>query len=618
MASSALQLRNIAFLGAGKSPASLAFRTGLNVICGASDTGKSFIAETIDFLLGGSDPLRDIPERVGYDRARIGIETRQDKQFTLERSVQGGSLLRYDGLLGVEEPAGQSVSLKDKHARGRTDTLSGWLLSQLGFVDPLIRSNSSGSTRSLSFRDLARLIIVQETEITKQGSPFLSIQVVNRTSEYSALKLLLTGVDDSALVPGTNSLRERENASAKIELIDQWLSELLGEVRELGVDQGEIESQLKNLEDMIARYGSELQRIQQRLDESLTNRREILKEREDITGRVEEIQDLLSRFDLLGTHYGIDIERLTAMQETGSLFVHVANAPCPLCGALPEAQHLSSDCEGDIEGTVQAASAEIEKIRQLSSELNQTVVDLHAESNDLSVRLRQTEELFRAVDDEIRGTISPELKSARDTFAEVIEKRSEVRRTVDLFHRIDGLQRQKSELSEDTGGLTSGDSSRTDLSKTVLDELAEQVRTLLQAWNFPGADRVYFDEGTKDFVIDGKPRGSRGKGLRAITYAAASIGLMEYCQAKSLPHPGFLVLDSPLLAYWAPEGEEDKLLQGTDLKDRFYKYLASRHVDSQIVIIENEHPPEVLRDQMSFTIFTKNPGHGTYGFFPVD
>ena len=78
-----------------------------------------------------------------------------------------------------------------------------------------------------------------------------------------------------------------------------------------------------------------------------------------------------------------------------------------------------------------------------------------------------------------------------------------------------------------------------------------------------------FDKETTDFVIDGKPRGSRGKGLRAITHAAVTIALLEYCLENDLPHLGFVVLDSPLLAYFKPEGDEDRQLQGTKFKREF-------------------------------------------------
>ncbi len=50
-----------------KKEANLAFTPGVNVICGASDTGKSFLAESIDFMLGGST-LKEILS--GYHMAK--------------------------------------------------------------------------------------------------------------------------------------------------------------------------------------------------------------------------------------------------------------------------------------------------------------------------------------------------------------------------------------------------------------------------------------------------------------------------------------------------------------------------------------------------------------------
>ncbi|XYS42435.1 hypothetical protein ACSUAE_03505 [Acinetobacter baumannii] len=52
MSDNYLQLRKILFKGPNKE-ASLKFYSGVNVICGASDTGKSFLAESLDFMLGG-------------------------------------------------------------------------------------------------------------------------------------------------------------------------------------------------------------------------------------------------------------------------------------------------------------------------------------------------------------------------------------------------------------------------------------------------------------------------------------------------------------------------------------------------------------------------------------
>lgn len=80
--SQGLRLRHLAFHGPNRESASIEFGPQLNVIYGASNTGKSFVVEAIDFMLGGQGPLRDIPERVGYDRVILAVETLDGDSFT--------------------------------------------------------------------------------------------------------------------------------------------------------------------------------------------------------------------------------------------------------------------------------------------------------------------------------------------------------------------------------------------------------------------------------------------------------------------------------------------------------------------------------------------------------
>ncbi|MDQ7864054.1 hypothetical protein RCO48_32115 [Peribacillus frigoritolerans] len=64
---------------------------------------------------------------------------------------------------------------------------------------------------------------------------------------------------------------------------------------------------------------------------------------------------------------------------------------------------------------------------------------------------------------------------------------------------------------------------------------------------FSSNTTVNFEKGI--FYIDSKPTKDYGKGYRAIIYSAFVISLMEYCRDKKMPHPGFVVLDSPLTTY---------------------------------------------------------------------
>jgi hypothetical protein len=221
---------------------------------------------------------------------------------------------------------------------------------------------------------------------------------------------------------------------------------------------------------------------------------------------------------------------------------------------------------------------------------------------------------YQELDKIIQKTVAPEVNDFRSSFAEFVEKRASVQKAIDLYIRRDKLESRKLSLQEEGEAKENDVTVKVGVPESDAHALSQKVSTILKAWNFPGEGHVYFDKQASDFVIDGRPRGSRGKGLRAITHAAVSVALLEYCQENGLSHPGFIVLDSPLLAYFKPEGEDDLALQSSDLKERFYDYLVTHHgKESQILIIENQHPPKSMEDRLSMTVFTANPHVGRFG-----
>lgn len=613
---SGLLLRYLAYFGPDRPTAALSFEPGLNVICGASETGKSFIVESIDFMLGQESPVRDIPERAGYDRVRLIIESAGWPPLTLDRSIEGGHFRAYEEFLAEGSTQSEPKTLKWRHSAARHDTLSFALLQRTGLTSKVLRRNASGDTRSLSFRDLARLSVVTEEEIQTRRSPLLSGQYITATAEYAAFKLLLTGTDDSALVSSKEISGRREQETGKIELLDQMIQDLQTYLDEEGVDEEELNNQLSRIEASIEDQNAALSDVQKALDALLTLRGDAAKELGNRRARLVEIDELVGRFHLLDSHYVTDLSRLEAIHESGSLFVHLEQKPCPLCGAQPGDQHLDSDCDGNTEAVVQAAEAEMVKIDRLRRELNDTVVSLEEEREEVNNSLSEYEDTYTACEQELSEIAAPTVSSERHSYNQLISERAEIRATLDKILHLNHLTAQRAELEseepETPGGTTT---TRTQVSKSVLDEFSKALERILEEWHFPNATRVFFDESKRDIQISGKDRGSTGKGLRAITHAAVTIGLMEFCREHELPHPGFVVLDSPLLAYWKPEGEEDDL-RGTDLKEMFYRYLLGLQAEIQIIIIENEHPPEFVLQEGNVAVFTKNPHQDRYGFFP--
>ncbi len=256
MSKPGLRLRHLAFHGPDRERASVEFGPGLNVVYGASEAGKSFIVEAIDFMLGGKPPLPDLPERVGYDRVLLGLETTEGEQSTLWRSVDGGGFRLYEGL--HIDPPGEDVEsreLADQHNEKSPENLSMFLLKRCELDGKRVRKNKQGATNSLSFRHIARLLMVTETEITQKRSPLSDGGIVTDTPNFATFKLLLTGVDDSALVANNAKTVEDQSRNAQLELLDQLLGEYHERLKELTNNPEELEDQLQRIDTSLAQHG---------------------------------------------------------------------------------------------------------------------------------------------------------------------------------------------------------------------------------------------------------------------------------------------------------------------------------------------------------------------------
>lgn len=609
------RLRFLAFFGPQKPPATVRFGPGLNVLYGASNAGKSFIVEAIDFMLGGGQPLRDFPERVGYDLVLLGIETIDGQTFTVWRSTGGGGLKLFEGL--HETPPAADVQHKvlgEHHSDKNEANLSWFLLGLCGLAGKRVRKNARGETNSLSFRNIARLMIVNETEITQQTSPLFDGNPTANTPNLATFRLLLTGTDDSALVANTKREPEEMSRDAQLQLLDQLLDDYRDRLKELTKTPKELEEQLEKIDASIRQQITQVNTTESEFQAAAGKRRELRKRLEDGRERREEVAALVERFTLLDKHYTSDIDRLRAIEEGGTLFNVLGSTHCPLCGAAPERHGVTAECDGNIDAVVEAARKEIGKIEVLRCELAATVRDLTREGENLEKRMPSIVQELNAISASVDGLIAPKLSSLRKSYSDFADKRAEVREALAFYATVQDMERRRADLAEGTEAEKAAALVSADIPTAVADDFAQTVESILTEWHFPEAGRVHFEAKTRDLVISGKSRSAFGKGLRAITHAAFTLGLLAFCRARQTPHPGFVVLDSPLLAYREPDGIEDDL-RGTDLQEQFYAYLQALPDDRQVIVIENIDPPASIKSREQSLMFTKNPHHGRYGLF---
>jgi len=622
MAFNPLQLRFIRFLGPGKETVEFPFKSGFNILYGSSDTGKTFLVEAIDFMLGAGDDLRDIPERNGFDSILLGLSA-HGKDYTVQRSVNKGAFRLYDGLLD-EIPPDEKLAKKLSaiHTTKNYNNLSHWLLQEIGLDNKhILYSKEKGTLRSLGFRALAHLCVIAYPRITSNRSPILTGQWLEMTREYGVFRLLLTGLDDSSGTPETGVPADPkpipERKPLNPDTVAQMISDYEDELARLTENPDGLENEENEIDDAIEKLQATIRAMEGKINTTTRQRRETYENYSRMVARNNEIVELLDRFRLLDQQYTNDLKRLAAIQQSGQFFVLREPMQCPLCGALPEGQRHDAACDGNVDAVTQAAAAEIAKIKLLQTELHETVTSL---TNENKTVVRDTTTLRAELKDyqqEIDNALSPDFSLAREEHTELIERRAKVEQAIALQKRIKALQRRLDEPTkpEKLESVVEEPISEVAqyISKSVLRDFSIAVGDILQNWHFPGATDVYFDEKTKDVVIGGRPRGSRGAGLCAITYSAFVLALFEYCRSRSMPHPGFVILDSPLIAYKEPM-PDDENITSTDLKPRFYEHLEKFSGEEQIFVIDNtDPPPEYAAKGIHFTA---NDKHGRYGLFP--
>lgn len=123
------QLRALRATGAGKTPAEVLFGPGFNVISGASNTGKSYILQCIDFMLGGSKRPKRIKESAGYESLFLEFEDHKHQAHQLERSLSGHGFVHRiisNGATLLEE------TLSEKHDPNDKQTVSALFLDLSG------------------------------------------------------------------------------------------------------------------------------------------------------------------------------------------------------------------------------------------------------------------------------------------------------------------------------------------------------------------------------------------------------------------------------------------------------------------------------------------------------
>lgn len=590
-------LTKLTLSGVGENDAILSFEKGLNVITGDSDTGKTYAFQCLNYILGGERPPKNITEAQGYSVIALDFVV-DDESYKIERAIGSSKV-------DISNNGGKIV-MPTKHDATNPNNLSRYLLQLLQGHEEnaLLKKNQRNETRTLSFRDIVHLITVDETDIIAESSAFQSIQYTEKSVRKSVLKYVLTGNDDSELEEADDAADENIRRAGVVQFLTKKKEKLIDKIEAIEENKSfklyaESETthlmirQINNLREEIAKANAQITNNQASIHEF---------EKACFSDEVK-----MKEFQKLDQHYMAELKKNQMVLTYSDFLIQLPQLDCPVCKQkiLPE--------------IITPANSEelFEYFKNYTLQLNQKADGLKVAINDIVERLTSNKGSISKLADENKN-LTKIISEKQAVLASLNRNIAEIRQ-LDAMKKSLEIYRQEL-VSVESDIISYGEKVKNtkapsnDQNTLLFDEYCRAIENVLKAWGFSDEVKVRFDIETLDLFIDGKARSSWGKGYRAFIMSAMVIGLMRYCIDNNRLHPGFVILDSPLVSLkerkkdvagqWVEDYMEKKMVEDILEKDCF----------NQVIIFENKN----IKYNFQYNYIELNhDGDGRKGFIPV-
>lgn len=569
------QIQDIVLYGFNKQRRALSLRLGrVNIITGASKTGKTALIEIVDYCLG-SDECR-IPEGVirrSVEWVGLRLNVTDGQVFVARRLPVNGA----QSSSGVYYAVGNTLELpahSDLQQTTNLKALEGLLTAHVGIREN-VNEPPSGQTRaalSANVRHALFFCFQQQSEIIsqrhlfhKQSEPFVP-QAIKDVLPY-----FLGAVSDKhvAKMQHLRHLRRALKASEKklseIESIRGTgltrAHTLLAESRDLGL------CQIKSLPDSWEECVYALKSIQcqpveeeQALGALGDQFRQLQEERSHLTCELRTVKTQLEAAQALSTDRDgftsegtAQVARLKSIElfgEDGNESDHV----CPLCQttipqeSLPGLEQYSS--------AVEQLSQEVRSVQERSPQMDEVIRVLNERLDGVKLQLRENREALEAVQ-----RANTEIERIRDEFARrsyvlgrvglYLESLPEVADDSSLRQEIERLRLEIDALADELS-----DEAVQDRMQSFIGRMTKNMSAWAQLLNLEFSDSpLRFDPKRLTVVADtddGPVLMERmGSGANWVGYhLIAHLALHQWFVTKQRPVPRFIFIDQPSQVYF--------------------------------------------------------------------
>ena len=610
------QIREILLSGEGLPDASVRFGPGPNVIAGESDTGKSYLLHCLDYIFGADELKKRIPEAELYENLSVEFQNSAGEYLSLVRNLSGGDLYAHHCPIASIEGQGEVVASRRRGLSKAADVTS-VLFPFAGISEAQLRKNSDGKTQRLTIRTFLPVLIVDEVSVIEEQSPVLGPPGFDDTPRKRMFAFMLSDKDDSSIIATEKKTIVAARLNAQMALINELLAPL--EQRLNSSPSNETEDSVDKIDKAIAQLTDELLAVENERMTLIRERDIAADARVKAETQVLAIDQLLTRYQLLDEHYTSDLSRLDFVSEGAHYFNDLQDVTCPICGQNIDEEHARKAAQSSAD-IYAAARAEAAKILAQRSDLNDAIASLKRRREARDSERSSADGTIRATEQRLANVVQPAIVDRAAQLRRLNSRRLELETSRNNNEQVETLRSLKAQIEQATAGSSRGKKKWEALPGTPLTDLCMEIEAVLKEWKWEGSCRVEFDEKVYDIKVDGQTRQSHGKGVRAVLYSAFVIALVRYCQREGLPHPGFVVIDSPLTSFrklgTGVHGADTGVSHGVEAA--FWQSLTSISSDIQIVIVENKEPPSDVANAVHYEWFAGDeagPGDRV-GFIP--
>jgi hypothetical protein len=585
--------------GTGKRPSAIDLQKGINIIHGASNTGKSYVIACIDFMFGSKDMVPFDKDETGYDTVSIRMENDEGEWFYAERKIiDGDNEPKADNKISVRSSL-QSIS--DGDYRASDKTYSDVLLKLLGIEErPKIIATQKLKTNDFTIRTFFHQFFLKEDYIFTKRTIIDNPEHSHITSSITALEYLITGKAAPKHLTEDPSLKEIRKTAV--------IGYINGKIEQLSNKQADLEKTLNALGtvDVDAKINEtveEIETIEKKILEANKHSRALMSEIFDVSQKLEEANFLKERYRKLHSQYDSDIKRLQFIVDGETKAGKRRRVEkCPFC------EHEISDVAGR-ESYIEASKAELEKTNIQLSDLRHAENDIADQIIELENRIKELNAQYSEATVLINTSFKPRI--------------AELRQILQQYDQISRLQHEMATVRSIANGLSTDAfkeeneeeseqkyNAKEQFDKTLFKSLSDSLNEAVSHCSYPHFVDAYISDSTFDVVVNGKHKKNQGKGYRAYLNVIYAFTLMKFLEANAKYPPMLFVADSPILSL-----KEKVDVPATDsMKTALFTYMIEHCGNCQTIIAENEIPDGVDYSKAHMIEFTMDNKHGRYGF----